>query len=312
MKGNDNIPEMKAPIWFLTVSLIITYLLIYTISFAVQKDNIPGKCEPTHPCYCNDECFRCGSRGCSVPGEPAEDKDKREKEFIKKLIEHIKALNFKKQAEDQAINRLINKLDNDKQTNAVNRLRSKSDDTELQKYNWLGNAWTLEEKRLVRCRLKKINNNKIKKWIANNVKLKRDVHGTSTPQWRAWGDSDLICENQGVITFKDGFFWDIITNAKRENLVAFEIGKTYYGINKKSLRWFEDYQSTYGIIIDDMKKDLEKTRDERDIGLADVPDYDSRFGYVFRVCAFSIKKQEWKEAVNVFKMRLKELIDIDN
>ncbi len=43
--------------------LVILLIGLWVIPVARSQD-IQGRCVPTPPCYCNDECFRCGPGGC--------------------------------------------------------------------------------------------------------------------------------------------------------------------------------------------------------------------------------------------------------
>lgn len=54
-------------LWFLRIIGIFLFLL----TFIPELYAIEGSCIPTPPCYCNEECFRCGPGGCSKPSSPS-------------------------------------------------------------------------------------------------------------------------------------------------------------------------------------------------------------------------------------------------
>jgi hypothetical protein len=49
-------------------SLRFIGIFLFSLTFIPELYAIEGSCIPTPPCYCNEECFRCGPGGCSSGG----------------------------------------------------------------------------------------------------------------------------------------------------------------------------------------------------------------------------------------------------
>jgi hypothetical protein len=325
---------MKVLRCFETITLILLCSLVFTPKLHAQIPSVKGKCEPTPPCYCNEECFRCGPGGCPTPGESPEDKEKRQKEFREKLRQKIdEALRSKeefekkkqedarnrlkdglekKEKQDDARNRLKDGLEKkEKQDEARNRLKDglekkeKQDEArnrlkkELQKYKWSGN-WKLEEQELVHNTLRRLKDKTIRDWITVNVlfEFNDDPGQQKISPWA--GNATLV--------FTKDFFSRVKTNAGRDNLIAFEAGKAFWNNkmagNQTVVTWFSNYSVDHSSLISNLKnaelqKDLSFIKDPP----GEVP---SAFGYVFGAQALGLQLDE--TAQNEFKVRIAPLL----
>jgi hypothetical protein len=77
-------------------SLRFIGIFLFSLTFIPELYAIEGKCIPTPPCYCNEECFKCGPGGCSKPSSPSyqqrpsidyEAESRRQKETLKRQQE---------------------------------------------------------------------------------------------------------------------------------------------------------------------------------------------------------------------------------
>lgn len=47
------------------LSIFLSSVFFFLFIFILKAYAIEGRCVPTPPCYCNEECFKCGPGGCS-------------------------------------------------------------------------------------------------------------------------------------------------------------------------------------------------------------------------------------------------------
>ncbi|MDI6891249.1 MAG: hypothetical protein QMC83_10005 [Thermodesulfovibrionales bacterium] len=177
---------------------------------------------------------------------------------------------------------------------------------------WYGKKWDENEKKLVSKTLRGLKDGKLRNWIAANAKFGRYKYDGVSP----------LSVSGSVLRFKDDFFSGVITDAKRENLVAFEAGKVFWNIMKdkpvegdKTLeRWFVDYVSRHSSVIWEMKRAKHKNEDFSGIGDIDTT---SQFAYIFRAQALKLDRpkepntqQKWNTVIREFQTRIDQLLQV--
>lgn len=163
--------------------------------------------------------------------------------------------------------------------------------------NWSGN-WDKKEKELVRSALSRLKDKKIRDWIAANVRFElRDDPG----------QQDMISPWAGNATliFNNYFFSRGSTNARRENLIAFEAGKAFWlnkvvG-NRTFNAWFSKYSADHLSLI---RRLVNAKHQQEDMSFIydDPQESSSAFGYVFRAQALGLQLD--KTAQNEFEVRI--------
>lgn len=133
--------------------------------------------------------------------------------------------------------------------------------------------------------LQAVAESELKNWITGYVQLERFRRDDFGP----------ITANGSTLRFKNGFFSNNLTGAKRENLLAFEAGKVFWNTMRHKRvkaggtleQWFIGYSSRHSSIIADMK-----TAAHKNVGLSELGDIDtaSQFAYVFRARALQLNK----------------------
>jgi len=359
-RGHDNIPRA----FILGLLLIFVFFpLLFTEVFAQNCSSPPtGSYGPAwakaYKKWCEDDCCgvfsMSGGNPSCTPGprwgcinpepaheEPTANKEKREKEARERLNQNLRDLNNKKKNQEQAVNRLKDTLKEDKQKGAINRLKDSLDkDKQKEAINrlkdalnedrqktamipiakWLDNYWGTGEKEMIQNALSRLKDRKIRNWIATNVQFVRFKYMVPS------NFPDYMSSGASLLRFKDGFFLGNTTDARRENLIAFEAGKAFYLSMKdqpaeggKPLRtWFEDFSGLHDKVIVEMKAAKHHDANYHNEGLSFIQDYadpESRFGYIFRAQALQLdnpksqlERQEWDEVILEFRKHVDPLL----
>ena len=162
----------------------------------------------------------------------------------------------------------------------------------------------------------------LRNWIWQNAKFER-VNADEMPS--------AVSASGSVLRFRDNFFPDNttvakrenLTVAKRENLLAFEAGKVFLTTNKNKplpgggtlVTWFGGYVGGYFSVIGDMH--AAKHRGEDLLWMHDQLDEHSSFGHVFRAQALQLTRpagdalgtqQQWDSGVSEFRTRIEPLL----
>lgn len=168
---------------------------------------------------------------------------------------------------------------------------------------WSG-PWNEEKKDSVVKALGGFNNNKLRDWIAANVKFEvvtdPGLKGKRPSPWAS--DSKLY--------FSDYFFDPNTSYARKENLIAFEAGKAFLlGEGKTLKNWFMNNIGFKESLISELKNSKHNNDDLSDI--TDLPgDTYSGFGYLFRAQALGLKSNtpEGQKAQREFKRHIDPLM----
>jgi len=167
--------------------------------------------------------------------------------------------------------------------------------------NWSG-KWENKEKEFVRSALSRVKDSKIRDWIAANVRFElRDDPGQQG-MVSPWAGN-------GTLVFNNYFFSKDITNAGRENLIAFEAGKALW-INKvegnPTLQdWFSQYSDDHQSTIRRLASAKHQGEDLSFI-YDDPQETSSAFGYVFRAQALGLQLD--KTVQHEFEVRIAPLL----
>lgn len=176
--------------------------------------------------------------------------------------------------------------------------------------NWSG-KWDENEKKLVNNTLRGLKDGKLRNWIAANVQFNRSKPDGVSP----------LSVNGSVLNFKDDFFTKS-TNAKRENLIAFEAGKAFWnsmkdkpvGEGKTLETWFIGYYGGHFSAIGDMHT---AKHGNEDLPTTDRLDAPSSFAHIFRAQVLQMNRpkepkaqQEWNTVIREFRRRIDQLLQV--
>ena len=170
--------------------------------------------------------------------------------------------------------------------------------------NWAG-EWTEGQIQIAGCALAKFQDTRFKDWILQHTQLNRYTADDSNPV-----PNNPLTAYNSVLRFRGVFFTNKTTEARRENLLAFEGGRAFWsvvtenGTNATGQWWFTYHQSHTSIIFE-MK--AAKFNGENLGGLGDN-DPMAMMAYVFRAEALQLPKpqdpeqqREWEDVISEFE-----------
>lgn len=176
---------------------------------------------------------------------------------------------------------------------------------------WTG-KWNETEMEVVDRALQGFKGSELKNWIARKISFERFKRDTFGP----------LTANESTLRFKDDFFSSDLTDAGRENLLAFEAGKVFWNEMKdkpveperKTLeRWFNSYG--HSSVTEAMQAAAHNGETLSGLGDLDVA---SQFGYIFRAKAIevdkssdAIERQKWDAVIHDFDTHVGPLLEGD-
>ena len=145
------------------------------------------------------------------------------------------------------------------------------------------------------------------------------LHLSAFQRWHRDDGGQVSADGTGL-KFRDAFFAPPMTDAMRDNLLAFEAGKSFWNAtNAKALSdgrpmnvWFSGYFSEHAGLLSDMRH---STVRGANLGWVVDPDMISGFADLFRAEALNMKPRkgsaranEWQKARDDFRTRVIPLI----
>ncbi|MBE7494369.1 MAG: hypothetical protein HS117_05460 [Verrucomicrobiaceae bacterium] len=177
--------------------------------------------------------------------------------------------------------------------------------------SWTGH-WEVAENKKALAALSAFKDARLKEWVEQKAPKDR-VPGT--PSSLPPAASDMISANGTLLTFKNGFFDSRASDAKRENLLAFEAGKVLWsaGMTRKvdqdrSLEnWFKDFLRANPGLVEELKAEQHQGEGLSELG--DLADTQSQFAHVFRAKALGLGSKERQSALALFENKISPLLE---